>query len=80
MVRRLDRVDAVDLDEPEPADQRQQVRVARRTDRPFPQRVTIGKDASYDAVANARVAHRDARACREKFRMQADVSIGILDL
>ena len=80
MVRPLDRVDAVDLDEAEPADQRQQVRAPRSTDRRFRQGVAIKEDASCGAVADVRVAHRDASACGERIRAKVDVNSGIRDL
>jgi hypothetical protein len=79
VVRPLDRVDAVDLDEPEPADERQQVRAPRRTDRRLRQGVAIEEDASCGAVANARAAHRDASAYGESIRLKVDVNIGIWD-
>jgi hypothetical protein len=80
VVRPLDRVDAVDLDEPEPTDQRQQIRAPRRTDRRFRQRVTIKEDASCGAVADARVAHRHASAFAGRIRMKVNVNSEIRDL
>ena len=77
VVRPLDGVDAVDLDEAEPADQGQQVRAPRGAGRRFRQSVAIEEDAPGVAVADPRVVHRSEPRCSESLRASSGIFEGI---